>query len=59
MAAARLALLAAAAAPALVSAQVPLWQQCGGEGYTGSTQCVEGAFCTSWNPYYCQYILSR
>ncbi|RYP64168.1 hypothetical protein DL771_008904 [Monosporascus sp. 5C6A] len=32
-----------AIAPAAVLAQSPLWAQCGGQGFTGSTTCVSGA----------------
>ncbi|KAJ3040391.1 hypothetical protein HDV00_010945 [Rhizophlyctis rosea] len=38
-----------------VIAQVPLYGQCGGQGYTGSTTCSSGT-CTYSNPYYSQCI---
>ncbi|KAF9476048.1 glycosyl hydrolase family 62 protein [Pholiota conissans] len=37
-------------------ADVPLYGQCGGIGYTGSTTCAQGV-CTYSNPYYSQCIL--
>ncbi|PSR77922.1 hypothetical protein BD289DRAFT_444664 [Coniella lustricola] len=37
-------------------AQQSLYGQCGGVGYTGSTECVAGASCTSYNPYYYQCV---
>jgi hypothetical protein len=54
--AASLGLLLAVTAPVLVSAAqgVGMYGQCGGLGYTGSTTCVSGAVCTSYNPYYCK-----
>ncbi|KAL2148465.1 hypothetical protein VTH82DRAFT_2385 [Thermothelomyces myriococcoides] len=33
-----------------------LWGQCGGEGWTGPTLCVEGAYCYEQNPWYHQCI---
>ncbi|KAJ9149472.1 Carbohydrate esterase family 16 protein [Pleurostoma richardsiae] len=41
---------------ARAESQVPLWGQCGGIGYTGSTDCTTSAICTSYNPYYFQCI---
>lgn len=38
----------------LVVGQKSAYEQCGGIGYSGSTNCVSGYFCTSWNPYYYQ-----
>ncbi|KAH6723521.1 RlpA-like double-psi beta-barrel-protein domain-containing protein-containing protein [Leptodontidium sp. MPI-SDFR-AT-0119] len=35
---------------------VGMWGQCGGIGYTGSTQCVAGATCTYSNEYYSQCL---
>ncbi|KAI0147715.1 hypothetical protein GGR57DRAFT_243062 [Xylariaceae sp. FL1272] len=37
-------------------ADQPLYGQCGGIGYTGSTVCTTGATCTSANPYYYQCV---
>ncbi|PPR08055.1 hypothetical protein CVT24_010854 [Panaeolus cyanescens] len=37
-------------------AAVPLWGQCGGQGYTGETTCVSGAVCTYSNPWYSQCL---
>ncbi|EWC48817.1 hypothetical protein DRE_00122 [Drechslerella stenobrocha 248] len=42
--------------PLLVSAQQSLWGQCGGIGYTGPTNCVAGAACTTQNAYYAQCV---
>jgi endo-1,4-beta-xylanase len=42
--------------PLTVSAQVAVWGQCGGQGYTGSTTCASGNTCTYSNPYYSQCI---
>jgi hypothetical protein len=39
-----------------VSAQAGAYDQCGGITYSGSTSCVGGYFCTSYNPYYYQCI---
>ncbi|KAG2017231.1 acetyl xylan esterase [Coprinopsis cinerea AmutBmut pab1-1] len=33
---------------------VPLWGQCGGNGYTGSTQCDAGLICVRLNDWYSQ-----
>lgn len=38
----------------VAGAQVATWGQCGGTGYTGSTDCVSGTVCSSANPYYCR-----
>lgn len=38
------------------SAAVATWGQCGGINYNGDTECIDGAFCTSWNPYYFQCV---
>ncbi|KDN45979.1 hypothetical protein RSAG8_04486, partial [Rhizoctonia solani AG-8 WAC10335] len=38
------------------SAQQPLFAQCGGIGWTGSTTCVSGAVCTKINDYYYQCL---
>ncbi|PIL24272.1 hypothetical protein GSI_14025 [Ganoderma sinense ZZ0214-1] len=42
--------------PAIVSAQSPVWGQCGGIGWTGATTCVSGSVCTKQNDYYSQCI---
>ena len=39
---------------AVANAQVPVWGQCGGIGYGGSTACAAGASCTSYNSWYCK-----
>ncbi|KAF3923643.1 Exoglucanase-6A [Orbilia brochopaga] len=44
---------------ALVSgaaAQQTMWGQCGGIGWTGATNCVAGAQCSTLNPYYAQCL---
>jgi len=46
-----LALLAAAGVQA---ADVALYGQCGGIGYTGPTTCVAGSFCMHYNDWYCE-----
>ncbi|KAF3931125.1 Exoglucanase [Dactylellina cionopaga] len=46
----------AIAAPLLASAQQTLWGQCGGIGWTGSTNCVSGAACSTQNAYYAQCV---
>ncbi|KAL5364496.1 glycosyl hydrolase family 62-domain-containing protein [Aspergillus floccosus] len=38
----------------LVSAQAPLWGQCGGTGWTGATTCASGSCCVYSNPWYSQ-----
>ncbi|KAL8389049.1 hypothetical protein RB595_008829 [Gaeumannomyces hyphopodioides] len=38
------------------NAQVPVWGQCGGNGWTGGTSCVAGAHCASQNPWYYQCL---
>ncbi|KAF7336672.1 Glycoside hydrolase family 5 protein [Mycena venus] len=45
--------LAIAVAPA---AAVPVWGQCGGQGYTGSTVCDAGSTCVFSNQYYSQCL---
>ncbi|GJE88349.1 fCBD and Abhydrolase domain-containing protein [Phanerochaete sordida] len=40
----------------LAAAQVPVWGQCGGIGYTGSTVCATGNVCTEYSAYYSQCI---
>ncbi|KAI0329405.1 hypothetical protein GY45DRAFT_1324998 [Cubamyces sp. BRFM 1775] len=39
-----------------VFAQAPIWGQCGGIGWTGSTTCAAGSVCTVQNDYYSQCI---
>ncbi|KAH6917184.1 cellulose-binding beta-glucosidase [Coprinopsis sp. MPI-PUGE-AT-0042] len=41
---------------ALANAQSPLYGQCGGNGWTGSTTCVSGAVCTKVNDWYHQCL---
>lgn len=38
------------------TAQVPLWGQCGGIGYTGSTTCSSGTYCSVMNQFYSQCL---
>ncbi|KAI8955533.1 glycoside hydrolase superfamily [Xylaria longipes] len=40
----------------IVSADVALWGQCGGIGWTGETTCVTGAQCQYSNEYYSQCV---
>ncbi|KAF3911100.1 hypothetical protein AA313_de0206007 [Arthrobotrys entomopaga] len=49
-------LLVSSAIAATVAAQQSLYGQCGGIGWTGATNCVAGAACTSYNAYYFQCI---
>ncbi|KIK63017.1 glycoside hydrolase family 5 protein [Collybiopsis luxurians FD-317 M1] len=37
-------------------AQSPIWGQCGGIGWTGSTTCASGSSCVVSNPYYSQCL---
>ncbi|KZS87208.1 cellulase-domain-containing protein [Sistotremastrum niveocremeum HHB9708] len=39
-----------------VNAQSPVWGQCGGIGWSGSTTCASGSVCTYSNPYYSQCL---
>ena len=43
-------------APTQTGAVVPKWQQCGGSGYSGPTQCVAGSTCTKHNDFYWQCV---
>ncbi|TFK39121.1 endoglucanase [Crucibulum laeve] len=43
-------------AASCVVAQSPLYGQCGGIGWSGSTSCVSGAACTKLNDYYSQCL---
>ncbi|KAF7374834.1 Glycoside hydrolase family 5 protein [Mycena sanguinolenta] len=49
-----LAALAIVVSPAV--AQVPVWGQCGGQGWTGGTSCAAGSTCVYSNQYYSQCI---
>ncbi|KAH2763928.1 hypothetical protein KXV66_007739 [Aspergillus fumigatus] len=40
----------------IVQAQQPLYAQCGGNGWTGLTQCIAGACCSSINDWYYQCL---
>ncbi|KAG8925538.1 hypothetical protein FRC03_010279 [Tulasnella sp. 419] len=40
----------------MVNAAVALWGQCGGNGYTGETVCVSGAYCNRQSEWYSQCI---
>ncbi|KAK7472013.1 hypothetical protein VKT23_000120 [Stygiomarasmius scandens] len=42
----------------VVSAQSPVWGQCGGIGWAGTKTCVSGSACTVVNPYYSQCLPS-
>jgi acetylxylan esterase len=42
---------------AVANAQVPVWGQCGGIGYGGSTVCAPGAACSTFNDWYCKQEL--
>ncbi|KAJ6468521.1 hypothetical protein C8R47DRAFT_805640 [Mycena vitilis] len=41
-----------------VRAQSPIWGQCGGTGWTGSTSCAIGSVCTAQNSFYSQCLPS-
>ncbi|KAG8793208.1 hypothetical protein FRC12_003498 [Ceratobasidium sp. 428] len=43
---------------ALASSGAAMWNQCGGIGWTGSTECGAGSVCSVINPYYSQCIPS-
>ncbi|KAF1833475.1 hypothetical protein BDW02DRAFT_552564 [Decorospora gaudefroyi] len=34
------------------------YQQCGGQGFTGTGKCADGLVCKEWNPFYAQCIKS-
>ncbi|WQF81010.1 Putative Cellulose-binding domain, fungal, GDSL lipase/esterase, SGNH hydrolase superfamily [Colletotrichum destructivum] len=38
------------------NAQAPVWGQCGGNGWGGSTSCAAGSYCSSQNPWYYQCV---
>ncbi|KAI9155674.1 putative pectate lyase [Paramyrothecium foliicola] len=40
----------------LAVAQQAVWEQCGGNGWTGGTTCVAGAVCTPQNEWYSQCL---
>ncbi|KAI1378605.1 carbohydrate-binding module family 1 [Hypoxylon crocopeplum] len=40
----------------VASAEVQLWGQCGGQGYSGETACSAGSICQSSNEYYSQCV---
>ncbi|KAL4910477.1 putative 1,4-beta-D-glucan cellobiohydrolase C [Aspergillus multicolor] len=42
--------------PSLVQAQQTLYGQCGGEGWSGATTCVDGAACSTVNQWYAQCL---
>ncbi|KAG9412149.1 hypothetical protein AC1031_015086 [Aphanomyces cochlioides] len=42
------------ASMAYVQGQVAVWGQCGGNGYSGSTQCAAGSTCVKSNEWYSQ-----
>lgn len=48
--------LALVVAPAAVLGQSPLYGQCGGQGWGGSTSCVSGSVCNKINDYYSQCV---
>ncbi|KAJ3515731.1 hypothetical protein NLJ89_g1575 [Agrocybe chaxingu] len=52
-------LSAASLIPAFVQAAVPLYGQCGGQGWTGETTCVSGAACVFSNQWYSQCLPSN
>ncbi|GJJ14227.1 Beta-glucosidase cel3A [Clathrus columnatus] len=41
-----------------VSAQSPIYGQCGGQGWSGATTCASGSTCVYSNPYYSQCLPS-
>ncbi|KAK3688966.1 putative cellulose-binding GDSL lipase/acylhydrolase [Podospora appendiculata] len=45
--------LLAVAVPALAATEVALYGQCGGWQWTGPVKCTTGAYCMTYNPYYC------
>ncbi|CAK4461373.1 unnamed protein product [Aphanomyces euteiches] len=45
---------AVATSLAYVQGQVPVWGQCGGSVYTGSTVCADGSTCFEYNEWYSQ-----
>ncbi|KAI0322738.1 beta-1,4-endoxylanase [Amylostereum chailletii] len=51
-------LIALVALLPFVSAQSPVWGQCGGNGWTGATTCAAGSVCTEQSEYYSQCLPS-
>ncbi|KAI1331345.1 glycoside hydrolase superfamily [Xylariaceae sp. FL0255] len=45
-----------AALSGVATAQVAMYGQCGGTGYTGSTVCASGSYCLYQNTYYSQCV---
>ncbi|CAK5168784.1 unnamed protein product [Aphanomyces euteiches] len=41
-----------------VMRSVPVYGQCGGQGYTGPTSCQQGLVCKQYSPYYSQCVPS-
>jgi len=48
----------AALLPAFANAAVPVWGQCGGQGYNGDKTCASGSTCVVSNPFYSQCLPS-
>ncbi|KAG0648201.1 hypothetical protein D0Z07_5535 [Hyphodiscus hymeniophilus] len=48
--------LTVSVALAVASAQQTIWGQCGGQGWTGPTTCIAGAYCFYSNPWYSQCL---
>ncbi|OCL08445.1 glycoside hydrolase family 6 protein [Glonium stellatum] len=48
--------LVAVALGTVVEAQVAVYGQCGGSGYSGSTACASGSYCSKINDYYSQCL---
>ncbi|KAI0322737.1 endo-1,4-beta-xylanase A precursor [Amylostereum chailletii] len=51
-------ILALVALVPFVSAQSPVWGQCGGNGWTGATTCAAGSVCTEQSEWYSQCLPS-
>ncbi|OHE90565.1 fungal cellulose binding domain-containing protein [Colletotrichum orchidophilum] len=49
-------LLVAAGLALSANAQAPVWGQCGGTGWTGSTSCASGAYCAYQDAWYYQCV---
>ncbi|OAL04200.1 1,4-beta cellobiohydrolase [Phaeosphaeriaceae sp. SRC1lsM3a] len=49
-------ILTGAALVSAIKAQSGLYQQCGGIGFSGSANCVSGAYCSKVNDYYSQCL---
>ncbi|KAF6835438.1 pectate lyase [Colletotrichum plurivorum] len=52
------ALLSLSALSAVAVSQATLYGQCGGQGWSGPTDCVSGAKCVSYNDWYSQCVVS-